>query len=80
MKFGLCGAASGSQRKLRRFHGKIFAKALDGLLRDFAFRYREHAKGILVFDPRRPSLAPRFVSFAQMGGRVSVRQRLVKNR
>lgn len=73
-------AASSSQRKLRRFHGKLFVKALDGLLRDFAFRYREHVKGILVFDPRRPSVAPRFVPFVRMTGRISVRQRLPTSR
>ena len=59
-------------------HGKAFIDQLDGVLRDFAFRYREHLKGIFVFDAKRPRLTPKFVYFKDLRGRISVRQRLLR--
>lgn len=52
-----------SQGKRFPRHGKEFRKHLNRLTRDFNFCYREHAQGVLVYNPRKPTRSPRFVTY-----------------
>lgn len=60
---GVSIAPARSQRKRIPPHGKEFRKHLSGLIRDFNFRYREQAQGVLAYKPRKPTRSPRFVTF-----------------
>lgn len=46
-------------------HGKDFKEILDQILGAFNFRHREHFKGVMKFDRRRPGRPPRFVPFGK---------------
>ena len=41
-------------------HGPAFRKSLDALIGQWNFRYRELLRGLIVFDPKRPTRPPRF--------------------